>query len=138
MSHPQLAPTTYTIELRQAREINRRLAAPGHADITAETLGVAGKATASSTLFRVDLFGTALPAEALRPEATLSYVTAEGSPEFPYLLGHFTASSAGARRGVSAGLVIELHSDVLSRLSSKLGLRHCWGTDAVLAGKIIR
>jgi hypothetical protein len=77
----------------------------------------------------------------------LHYLTAEGAPEFPYVLGNFRqfgqfgqvgkigggpARLAVAHPENSAGLVVELHSDVLRRLSLALGLRHCWGTDAAL------
>jgi hypothetical protein len=135
----QPAATTHTVELRQVQEINLRLGEPARADITAESMGIAGQPTASAASFPHDLFGTEAPGgELLRPSATLRYVSAEGSPQFPYVLGHFSARPGGLQRAGDPGLVIEMHSDVLHRLSIRLGLRHCWGTDAVLAGKAIR
>ena len=137
MSHRhQPAPTTRTIELRQVQDINRRLAAPGSTQVTAEALGVAGSVTASPTAFGVDLFGPETSGTAvLRPTAVLCFVSAEGSPEFPYVLGHFAASPMAAQRAGGVDAVIELHSAGLRRLSAVLGLRHCWGTDAVLVAR---
>jgi hypothetical protein len=136
--HPPAA-TTHTVELRQVQEINLRLGEPARAEISAESIGVAGQPTATAVSFPLDLFGTeARDCELLRPSATLRHVSAEGSPQFPYVLGHFSARPAGVQRAGDPGLVIELHSDVLHRLSIRLGLRHCWGTDAVLAGNAIR
>lgn len=136
--HHRPAPTTRTVELQQVQDINRRLALPGHPDVTAATIGVAGTATAASS-FPADPFGPDQPpAQALRATARLRYVTAEGSPEFPYVLGHFSSAPVSVHREDGAGPVIELHSDVLRRLSEKLGLRQCWGTDAALAGAVVR
>ena len=130
----QPAATTHTVELRQVEEINRRLADPAHADVTADSIGVAGRSTAPSAPFHIDLFGAGLPTTpALRSTAVLRSVSAEGSPQFPHVLGHFSGT-VGTHRADDAGPVIELHPDALHRLSSRLGLRHCWGTDDVLEG----
>ena len=134
--HHHPAPTTRTVELQQVQEINRRLASPGHPDVTAAALGVAGAVTTGSP-FPDDPFGPDHPsAPALRPTAHLRYLTAEGSPEFPYVLGHFSTTPVVGRD--RADLVVELHSAGLRRLSARLGLRQCWGTDAPLAGAVVR
>ena len=134
----QPAATTHTVELQQVLEINRCLAEAACADITAEVLGVAGTPTAAPPGYPLNQFGTELRAHpVLRPAAALRHLSAEGPPRFPYVLGHFGALAVGGQRS-DAALVIELHSAVLARLSGLLRLRHCWGSDAVLAGKAIR
>ncbi|GAA3628021.1 hypothetical protein GCM10022223_51670 [Kineosporia mesophila] len=130
----QRATTTHTVELDQVQEINRRLEA--RADVTAAMLGMEGAPAGAPATFTVTLFGAGTPA--VRPlgrKAVLRSVTAKGSPEFPYVLGHF--SDDGDRTGNSAR-VVELHSQALHQLCLKMGLSQCWGTDAVLSGSIIR
>ncbi|HST84412.1 MAG TPA: hypothetical protein VLL08_21925 [Kineosporiaceae bacterium] len=137
MPHRHLpAATTHTIELQQVLEINRCLAELAPAEITAEALGMAGRPVTSPVA--VTHYGSALPSHpVLRPTAALRYLSAEGSPRFPYVLGHFCAVPVGSQLA-AATLVIELHSDALDKLSAQLRLRHCWGSAAVLVGKAIR
>lgn len=64
--------------------------------------------------------------------AVLKHVRAEGSPEFPYVIGQFEDPTTGTVR------VVELHSQALHQLCVTMGLSQCWGTDAVLSGSSIR
>lgn len=136
MSHRHhCAATTHTVELQQVQEINRRLAETGRADVSAGSMGCADRSTTVPVAFPFDVFGTGAPApQVLRPTATLRYLSTEGSPQFPYLLGHFSAASAGAHWPEEPGLVIELHSDVLQRLSVRRGLRRRATGDRCLLG----
>lgn len=136
----QPAATTRTIELRQLQEINQRLAERGRADATAEFLEVAGKpiSSSSSPLLHVDLFGIDPPTvPVLRPTCVLHHLSAVGSPNFPYILGHFLPAQFGPRPTDGPVLVVDLDSDVLRRLSTHLGLRHSWGTDAAGLGSVV-
>ncbi|MBT0768303.1 hypothetical protein KIH74_05175 [Kineosporia sp. J2-2] len=132
MSHRhQPATTTHTLELDQVREIARRLGRPGHAPVTAGTLGLAGAPAGVPLAFATTMFGLGTPhGTTLGAQAVLRSITAEGSPEFPYVQGHFLDD--GQER------VIELHSQVLHQLCLRMGLSQCWGTDAVLTGSSIR
>ncbi|GLY33840.1 hypothetical protein [Kineosporia sp. NBRC 101731] len=130
----QPAATTHTVELDQVQEINRRLEA--RADVTAAMLGMEGAPAAVPSTFTVTLFGPGTPA--VRPlgrTAVLRSVAAEGSPEFPYVLGHFSDGDDNPGR---PSRVVELHSQALHQLCLRMGLSQCWGTDAVLHGSIIR
>ncbi|GAB6903392.1 hypothetical protein [Kineosporia succinea] len=127
----QPAATTHTVELDQVLVIESRLGT--HAPVTAAALGLDGLPAIPPSAFSIPLFETRTPsAGTLGPRAVLRHVKAQGSPEYPYVLGQFEDPVNGGAR------VVELHSQALHRLCVAMGLSQCWGTDAVLTGSSIR
>ncbi len=87
-------PTTHTLDQRQVAEINERLG-----DGAVVTAGAVGLTEAGS------------------PEARLTHVVLEGSPEFPYVYGV-----------LGEGTRVPLHTDALRAISHALHLQgHHWG-----------
>ncbi len=127
----QPALTTHTVELDQVHIIDERLA--GRAPVTAAMLGMEQVPAGAAPAFGPSMFDTRPPSAAvLGTRAVLRHVTAEGSPEFPYVKGTFEDPVNGTLRAA------ELHSQALHRLCVLIGLSQCWGTDAVLTGSSIR
>jgi len=117
LHHHQIAPTTHTVELAQLVEINERLAAgEGRPAITWADLPP-------------DPASTSPAAGSPAPEAVLVRLSADGSPEFPYIQGHFAlpgVGGTGSQPGPTAQ-VVGLHTAALQAVSHRLGLRHRWG-----------
>ncbi len=110
MSAHLAPPTTHTLEMTQAAQINDRLKARSvDHPVTAADLALAG---------RVSTTGVPVP-----PTAVLTRLVVDGPPEFPYLHAHFFLSQWRAQP-----LVLDLEPDQLLGLSHLLGLRHRWAT----------
>jgi hypothetical protein len=105
--------TTHTVEMQQIAELDARLQGRPRAQrVTAEDLGLTG-------------FCMTVPATTpLQADAELVRVSWDGSPEFPYVRGHF-------RNGDVRPTVVEFHSEALRHLSRRLGARHIWGVGSV-------
>jgi hypothetical protein len=122
MSHQ--ARTTHTVDMEQIAELNDHLLQRRRQlTITAADLGLDGA-------------GCSWPAASQLPAtAVLHRVSWDGSPEYPYVHGHFT--TAGAADGAAAGggprdsNVVDFHTRVLRELSHRLGARHVWGQGSV-------
>jgi hypothetical protein len=96
----QVPRTTHTVELDQLSELNTHLS--GHAPgITAGQLGLGDPSVPDA--------------------AVLVRLSWDGPPEFPYIHGRFSQSSAGA------DLHAEVHTAALRELSKLLGLHQRWG-----------
>jgi hypothetical protein len=131
MTHGHLpAGTTHTVELDQVRAIDAQLGS--RAPITAAVLGMDHVAAGAPPAF-LSLFESRPERQPeLAGRSILRNVRAEGSPEFPYMIGRFEDPVTGEIQ------VVELHSQALQRLCAAIGLSQCWGTDAVLSGSSIR
>lgn len=117
--HHELARSTHTPELRQIHELNTELATADQAgtEVTAESLGMTGHPMTGPA-------GATAPRE-LPASAVLDRVTAEGPPDFPYIVGRFRVRSG---TGGGAGLLrADMHTAALRRLSAALHLHHVWG-----------
>jgi hypothetical protein len=118
--HHELARGTHTPELRQIHELNAGLATADQAGtaIMAESLGMTGRPVTGPA--------GAMAPRALPASAVLDHLTAEGPPDFPYIMGRFRA-----RGEAGAGAVLlqaDMHTTALRRLSAALHLHHVWGT----------
>lgn len=124
----QLAPTTHTLEMRQVAEINQRLAASDRPRVSAVLLRLAGEPVQSAPDMFPSLIASDAHAQRVLPaQAMLNLIEAEGSPDFPYLMGHFFVGSPDRDLRSATGLVVPLHSGTLRQISDLLGLRHSWG-----------
>ncbi len=105
MSGHEVAPSTHTPELHQLAEIHDCLdAARAHQiTVTAGELGVGG----------------------VPPAAELDHLSAEGPPDFPYIVGHFRSPAAS---GPTPDLSVPMHTAGLRLLSQRFHLRQRWGT----------
>ena len=112
MTH-RIPSTTHTVEMQQIAELDARLQErPPAQRITADDLGLTG-------------YCMSMPATTpLQREAVLVRVSWNGSPEFPYVHGHF-------RNGADHPTVVEFHTEALRHLSRRLGARHSWGLGSV-------
>lgn len=127
----QPAGTTHTVELDQVRAIDALLVS--RPPITAVALGMDRVPVGSRAPFAASLFEFRPEVTAvLGARAVLKHVLAQGSPEYPYVIGQFEDPTTGTVR------VVELHSQALHQLCVAIGLSQCWGTDAPLIGSIIR
>lgn len=104
MSGHDVAPSTHTPELDQLAEIDDCLDTTRrqHLTVTAADLGLGS-----------------LPAA-----AELDHLSAEGPPDFPYIVGHFRSPRATSESDLS----IAMHTAALRRLSQRFHLRHRWGS----------
>jgi hypothetical protein len=59
----------------------------------------------------------------VNPSALLTRLSWTGSPSFPDIFGHFSASGAESRRRV------RLHTAALKEISHRLNLHHAWGVE---------
>jgi hypothetical protein len=104
--------TTHTLDMAQIDELNRRLADPTrYAQVTADDLGLAGAELLNAP-------GT------LPGEAVMVGVDWDGSPEFPYIHGRFSAAGGHVAESL---LHADLHTAALNALAHKLDLRQRWG-----------
>lgn len=116
MKPSHLPATTHTVEMRQIDELNERLAElPRTALPSADLLGLADTQVIPYST------GTRLSAA-----ATLVKLTWQGSPEYPYIRGHF--SSDGSATPVH---VAELHTPALLELCRHLKVRQSWGMGTI-------
>ena len=111
----QISRTTHTVEMAQIAEINDGLRArEGTRAIRASLLGMQGvKRSPGSN----DDNESSLP-----EEASITRLSFDGPPEFPYVHGHFRTDLRD-----HGSLTVDLHTDALRRLSHLLGLQHAWG-----------
>ena len=114
MAHHPIDPTTHTIEMGQAAEINQRLQDREQPALRAADLDLAG-----AQLY--DAHGARTVRE-LSGRARLAAVVLTGAPTFPNIYAEFAAE--GSDR---ADQRVLLHTDQLRALSRRLGLRHRWG-----------
>lgn len=59
----------------------------------------------------------------VNPSALLTRLSWTGSPSFPDIFGHFSASGEKSRRRV------RLHTPALKAISHRLNLHHAWGVE---------
>jgi hypothetical protein len=103
MSEHLVPVTTHTVEMEQLAQLNEALGASGAPTVTAGDLGLA-----------------ALDAGGPPESAALLDLSWEGPPEYPYVHAVF-------RAGAGADVTVELHTQALRTLSSRLGFHHHWG-----------
>jgi len=111
----QISSTTHTVEMAQIAAINDRLRARESAQaIHASNLGMQGVELSSGSVHDND--------HDLPGEATITGLSFDGPPEFPYVHAHFITDLSG-----QGSLTVDLHTDALRKLSHLLGLQHVWG-----------
>ena len=110
----QISSTTHTVEMAQIAEINDNLRErEGSYAIRASLLGMQGVKLSPGG--HDD--GSSLP-----EEASITGLSFDGPPEFPYVHGHFRTDLSD-----HGSLTVDLHTDALRKLSHLLGLQHVWG-----------
>lgn len=111
----QISSTTHTVEMAQIAEINDRLRErEGAHAIRASLLGMQGVKLSPGRDGDDD---SSLPGE-----ASITGLSFDGPPEFPYVHGHFRTDLSD-----HGSLTVDLHTDALRKLSHLLGLQHVWG-----------
>ncbi|HEY6797747.1 MAG TPA: hypothetical protein VI248_23985 [Kineosporiaceae bacterium] len=100
MPHHPLSRSTRTLDMAQLAQLGDALGGTGAPRLTAGDLGVDPRHAPGS--------------------AVLGRVWWEGSPEFPYIYGDFSAGGGGPER-------VPLHTENLLKISHALGLHHRWG-----------
>jgi hypothetical protein len=112
MTESFLSQTTHTLVLAQVEQLNDRLADHRHPpSVVADELGLTGATEQSGE-----------DPEGLPPGAVLTRLCCIGTPEWPYIHGHFRVPDA---TDDSSG--VEFHSAALRELSRRTGFRHVWG-----------
>ncbi len=117
----ELDESTHTVALTQLAQLNGRLGDPERPAVTAGMLGVSGRTAEDEPI-------------ALPSGARLVRVFPEGSPDFPYVHGHFRVERGmpdvdeAALRSEDGDLLCELTPAMLQLVSHTLGLRHDWGS----------
>jgi hypothetical protein len=101
--------TTHTIEMAQIKVINSKLKPPTGVVITASELPL-----------EIQPGDRRLP---VNPSALLTRLSWTGSPSFPDIFGHFSASGEESRRRV------RLHTAALKEISHRANLHHAWGVE---------
>src|SRR3954451_5984344 len=101
--------TTHTIEMAQIKEINAKLKTPSGVVVMASELPLEvqpgdRRVTVNSS-------------------AQLTRLSWTGSPNFPDIFGHFSASGDESR------LRVRLHTAALKEISHRLNLHHAWGVE---------
>jgi len=109
---PSPSRVTHTLVIDQVQEINDRLAARRDPPaITADELGLCDSAA-----------GSGETVDSLPAEAVLSQVCCIGTPEWPYIHGHFRIPETA-----DGSVIVDFHTPALRELSHRLRFRHIWG-----------
>ena len=103
--------TTHTIEMAQIKEINAKL--------KQQPSGVV--ITASEIPLETQPGDRYVP---VNPSALLTRLSWTGSPSFPDIFAHFSASGSEAPRRR-----VRLHTAALKEISHRLHLHHVWGVE---------
>lgn len=121
MIHARPSTTTHTLETGQVGDINDRLSS--RPSVTAAELTMTGAPVLGHK-------AATLSGESLSGSAVLVRLSWEGSPEYPYIHGHFAERSSAHSATVGA-VAVELHTPALRLLSHQLHLHHVWGVGSL-------